>query len=83
MGNVGLCVQVASATQELVLNGWIFVTSDKDGKEEIKEAHNVFEGLLVEFDTDEDFTDWLLDKAKKLRDENRGLSGRGTSGSDS
>lgn len=71
LGNVGKCIQVAIATQELIVSGWVFVTYTRNGEECVKEAHNIIDGTFVEFNTDDEFVSWLLNKAADLRELNK------------
>ncbi|UTG84544.1 hypothetical protein [Bacillus paranthracis] len=64
-------VDVAIATQEAVLNGWIFavteITTKGTTKRTISTAINPNKDKAFEFESDTDFLEWLMEEEKQLR----------------
>lgn len=59
-------VEVAIATQELIMSGWFFIVMEAKGKREIREAHHV-SGRGFAFESEEDFLNWLEKMEKEIR----------------
>ncbi|MEH7463814.1 hypothetical protein V7166_17505 [Bacillus thuringiensis] len=62
-------MNIAIATQDLLMTGWMFVVAESNGEATISEAYHLEQGTVATFDSSEDFADWLLKKAKEIREE--------------
>lgn len=61
-------LEIAIATQDVVMDGWILVVSESNGEEAIGEAFHPGKWRLATFDSSEDFIEWLMCKAKEIRE---------------
>ncbi|NOP79584.1 hypothetical protein HNV23_08800 [Bacillus paranthracis] len=60
-------IDVAIATQEAMINGWIFAVYETATKRTITTAINPDKDKAFEFESDTDFLEWLMKEEKQLR----------------